>query len=156
MAGFKSERVAGFKLECLAGFVGIRTLDLAKSLGDRKLETRHVAFDAPQYWWMVSIAGSTVALKAAGGYEGELSEPSAVELVKLISEWCPLAAAVMQREEAERLMSIQSAKLDAYIQKSDEDCQRLAKEVSNKDAEAFVAKCFADKMTLEKQEAAQR
>jgi len=24
MAGFKSERVAGFKLECLAGFVGIR------------------------------------------------------------------------------------------------------------------------------------
>jgi len=35
MAGFKSERVAGFKLECLAGFVGIRksgakcSLDLA-------------------------------------------------------------------------------------------------------------------------------
>jgi hypothetical protein len=25
MAGFKSVRVAGFKLECLAGFVGIRT-----------------------------------------------------------------------------------------------------------------------------------
>jgi hypothetical protein len=25
MAGFKSERVAGFKLECLAGFVGIRS-----------------------------------------------------------------------------------------------------------------------------------
>ena len=24
MAGFKSERVAGFKLECMAGFVGIR------------------------------------------------------------------------------------------------------------------------------------
>jgi hypothetical protein len=25
MAGFKSERAAGFKLECIAGFVGIRT-----------------------------------------------------------------------------------------------------------------------------------
>ena len=25
-AGFKSERVAGFKLECMAGFVGIRTI----------------------------------------------------------------------------------------------------------------------------------
>jgi hypothetical protein len=25
MAGFISERVAGFKLECLAGFVGIRS-----------------------------------------------------------------------------------------------------------------------------------
>jgi hypothetical protein len=24
MAGFKSERVAGFNLECMAGFVGIR------------------------------------------------------------------------------------------------------------------------------------
>jgi hypothetical protein len=27
MAGFKSERVAGFNLECVAGFVGIRRLD---------------------------------------------------------------------------------------------------------------------------------
>jgi hypothetical protein len=27
VAGFISERVAGFKLECLAGFVGIRTAD---------------------------------------------------------------------------------------------------------------------------------
>jgi hypothetical protein len=26
MAGFRSERVAGIKLECMAGFVGIRTL----------------------------------------------------------------------------------------------------------------------------------
>ena len=25
LAGFKSERVAGFRLECMAGFVGIRT-----------------------------------------------------------------------------------------------------------------------------------
>jgi hypothetical protein len=25
MAGFKSERVAGFNLECMAGFIGIRT-----------------------------------------------------------------------------------------------------------------------------------
>jgi hypothetical protein len=25
MAGFKSERVAGFNLECMAGFVGIRS-----------------------------------------------------------------------------------------------------------------------------------
>jgi hypothetical protein len=25
VAGFKSERVAGFNLECMAGFVGIRT-----------------------------------------------------------------------------------------------------------------------------------
>jgi len=24
MAGFKSERVAGFNLECMAGFIGIR------------------------------------------------------------------------------------------------------------------------------------
>ncbi len=28
MAGFKSERVAGFNLECLAGFIGIRSLML--------------------------------------------------------------------------------------------------------------------------------
>ena len=27
MAGFKSERAAGFNLECMAGFIGIRTLD---------------------------------------------------------------------------------------------------------------------------------
>jgi hypothetical protein len=27
MAGFKSERVAGFNLECMAGFIGIRNLD---------------------------------------------------------------------------------------------------------------------------------
>jgi hypothetical protein len=27
LAGFKSERVAGFRLECMAGFVGIRTLN---------------------------------------------------------------------------------------------------------------------------------
>jgi hypothetical protein len=27
MAGFKSERVAGFNLECMAGFVGIRRYD---------------------------------------------------------------------------------------------------------------------------------
>jgi hypothetical protein len=26
MAGFKSERAAGFNLECMAGFIGIRTL----------------------------------------------------------------------------------------------------------------------------------
>ena len=26
MAGFKSERVAGFNLECMAGFIGIRSL----------------------------------------------------------------------------------------------------------------------------------
>jgi len=25
LAGFKSERVAGFRLECMAGFVGIRS-----------------------------------------------------------------------------------------------------------------------------------
>jgi hypothetical protein len=69
-----------------------RVLDLAKSLDDQKLEMRHVAFEAPQYGGMVSIAGSTRALKASGGYEGELSDPSAVELVKLISGWCPAAA----------------------------------------------------------------
>jgi len=28
LAGFKSERVAGFRLECMAGFVGIRTATL--------------------------------------------------------------------------------------------------------------------------------
>jgi hypothetical protein len=28
LAGFKSEQVAGFLLECMAGFVGIRNLDL--------------------------------------------------------------------------------------------------------------------------------
>jgi len=36
MAGFISERVAGFKLECLAGFVGIRisaTIFARKSRG---------------------------------------------------------------------------------------------------------------------------
>ena len=27
VAGFKSERVAGFNLECMAGFVGIRKFD---------------------------------------------------------------------------------------------------------------------------------
>jgi hypothetical protein len=27
MAGFKSERAAGFNLECMAGFIGIRDLD---------------------------------------------------------------------------------------------------------------------------------
>jgi hypothetical protein len=31
MAGFISERVAGFKLECLAGFVGIRTTFVPKN-----------------------------------------------------------------------------------------------------------------------------
>ena len=31
MAGFKSERVAGFNLECMAGFVGIRTLSAHKN-----------------------------------------------------------------------------------------------------------------------------
>jgi len=30
MAGFKSERVAGFKLECMAGFVGIRTVSTVR------------------------------------------------------------------------------------------------------------------------------
>jgi alkylhydroperoxidase family enzyme len=30
LAGFKSERVAGFRLECMAGFVGIRTNDARK------------------------------------------------------------------------------------------------------------------------------
>ena len=36
MAGFISERVAGFKLECLAGFVGIRSQShvLDKKMGD--------------------------------------------------------------------------------------------------------------------------
>jgi hypothetical protein len=133
-----------------------RALDLAKSLGDQKLDMRHVKFDAPQYEWMVSIAGGTVALKASGVYQGDFSDPSAVELVKLISGWCPLAAAVMQQEEAERMMFIQTAKLDAYIQKSDEECRQLAKEQVSDNAEAFVAKCFADKMTPEKQEGAQK
>jgi hypothetical protein len=30
MAGFKSERVAGFNLECMAGFVGIRSHQLGQ------------------------------------------------------------------------------------------------------------------------------
>ena len=30
LAGFKSERVAGFRLECMAGFVGIRSLPMNK------------------------------------------------------------------------------------------------------------------------------
>jgi hypothetical protein len=32
MAGFISERVAGFKLECLAGFVGIRICPTEKRM----------------------------------------------------------------------------------------------------------------------------
>jgi hypothetical protein len=37
MAGFKSERVAGFKLECLAGFVGIRSGGLGRKLSVYRL-----------------------------------------------------------------------------------------------------------------------
>jgi len=33
VAGFKSERVAGFNLECMAGFIGIRTFGTASTQG---------------------------------------------------------------------------------------------------------------------------
>jgi hypothetical protein len=36
MAGFKSERVAGFKLECMAGFIGILTTPCASTRICRK------------------------------------------------------------------------------------------------------------------------
>ena len=39
-AGFKSERVAGFKLECMAGFIGIRTLSEASPWSVLATETR--------------------------------------------------------------------------------------------------------------------
>jgi hypothetical protein len=61
-------------------------------------DQRSTPIHTPQYGWMVSIAGSTRALKASGGYEGELSDPNAVELVKLISGWCPAAAEALQFE----------------------------------------------------------
>jgi hypothetical protein len=38
MAGFISERVAGFRSECLAGFVGIRMIATASWLGGREPE----------------------------------------------------------------------------------------------------------------------
>jgi hypothetical protein len=38
LAGFKSEQVAGFLLECMAGFVGIRTRDLIAEILE-ELET---------------------------------------------------------------------------------------------------------------------
>jgi hypothetical protein len=35
LAGFKSERVAGFRLECMAGFVGIRTAPTLSICADK-------------------------------------------------------------------------------------------------------------------------
>jgi hypothetical protein len=47
MAGFKSERAAGFKLECMAGFVGIRIFRLVRSRGHSlKRGIAEVAFHA--------------------------------------------------------------------------------------------------------------
>jgi hypothetical protein len=36
MAGFISERVAGFNLECMAGFVGIRTMGNTKDPNEKQ------------------------------------------------------------------------------------------------------------------------
>jgi predicted transglutaminase-like cysteine proteinase len=75
-----------------------RALDLAKSLGGQKLERRQVAFDAGTGVWIASIGDTNAALKEVGVEEGELSDPNAVELVKLISGWCPSAATALEFE----------------------------------------------------------
>jgi hypothetical protein len=76
-----------------------RALDLAKSLGDQKMETRQVAFDAGTGVWTMTVAGTTTALKESGINWGELSDPNAVELVRLISGWCPAATDALRFEQ---------------------------------------------------------
>jgi hypothetical protein len=39
-AGFGSEQVAGFKLECMAGFIGIRSPSAVRSTGSPRADTR--------------------------------------------------------------------------------------------------------------------
>jgi hypothetical protein len=46
MAGFISERVAGFKLECLAGFVGIRRFSVSFAAGIIKKSVKKGEFDS--------------------------------------------------------------------------------------------------------------
>jgi tetratricopeptide (TPR) repeat protein len=66
-----------------------RALQLAKSLGDEQIEIRRVAFDAGNGLWTATSPGARRVLKVSGESEGQLSDPSANELVKLISTWCP-------------------------------------------------------------------
>ena len=54
LAGFKSEWVAGFRLECMAGFVGIRTVRRPRSrggeLGSHRLTCRELGVDPQAYF----------------------------------------------------------------------------------------------------------
>jgi hypothetical protein len=84
-----------------------RAVELAKSLGDQKIETRRAAFDAGYGIWTASNAGVRHILKETGEGEGQLSDPNAVEWVKLISGWCPAAAAALKFEQRSHTVCIQ-------------------------------------------------
>jgi lipoprotein NlpI len=84
-----------------------RAVELAKSLGDREIETRRVAFDAGTGLWTATNAGVKRVLKVTGEGEGQLSYPNASELVKLISGWCPAAAAALKREQRSHTVCVQ-------------------------------------------------
>ena len=61
LAGFKSEQVAGFLLECMAGFVGIRSFNKLKN--SRRLATRYDKTMA-SYLGFVHIAAIRIWMRA--------------------------------------------------------------------------------------------
>jgi hypothetical protein len=68
-----------------------RAIKLAKSLHYLALKTRTVGTNLGTGKWTVMVAGEVTFLKETGNSVGELSDPSAVELVKMIAAWCPYA-----------------------------------------------------------------
>jgi tetratricopeptide (TPR) repeat protein len=70
-----------------------RAIEMAKAIGTQKLSSAHVAFDAGVSAWTVSVGGTTTELKVAGEFAGEMADPKATELIKVINRWCPAAAA---------------------------------------------------------------
>jgi len=72
-----------------------RARGLAASIGqgaEPELDLNPIMHDAGESIWSVVTNGRVIALKEIGNFARDLSDPRAVELVRLISRWCPAAA----------------------------------------------------------------
>jgi tetratricopeptide (TPR) repeat protein len=76
-----------------------RAVEMAKAVSNQKLDRKFAAFDAGDSVWTASVGGVITVLKVAGVSAGELPDPKAIELVKLIGNWCPSAAAAVDFEK---------------------------------------------------------